>query len=150
MKLVETGYDEKTDEYIYTLEMSEDEERTLTAYCNENGITIQDFVTQALTKIVQNPDELREAFKSASTKLPKGKKGKPVLEKEDSVGFEFIKKDGEEPTFLIGKVYIVDANGTYETGDEPSYDVMVKNYNDDGDMLFKHLPESELYKLPTE
>lgn len=40
----------------------------------------------------------------------------------------------------IGKVYIVDAHGTFDQSDEPSYDILVEEDN----CLYKHILESEI------
>ena len=53
-------------------------------------------------------------------------------------------KYGEEVLFdidgrsLKGRIYIVDAYGTFFQADEPSYDVMVEKEK----CLYKHIPES--------
>lgn len=41
---------------------------------------------------------------------------------------------------LSGKVEVVDAEGTFEQNDEPSYDIMVQEEN----TLYKHIRESWL------
>ena len=55
----------------------------------------------------------------------------PDFKKGDTV--KFIWKD----SIKRGQVYIVDAEGTFEQWEEPSYDIMVE---DEG--LYKHLRES--------
>lgn len=46
--------------------------------------------------------------------------GKPKYKREDKVKFPC------RGTEKIGKVYIVDANGTFEQQEEPSYDIQVE------------------------
>ena len=49
---------------------------------------------------------------------------------------------------LKGKVYIVDAYGTFFKPDEPSYDIMVENYEFDGKLspaLFKHCAQHTVF-----
>ncbi len=43
----------------------------------------------------------------------------------------------------IGSVFIVDAYGTFEQQDEPSYDIIVEEEN----MLYKHIKESLIIGL---
>lgn len=58
--------------------------------------------------------------------------GKPKYRRGDSVCFE---ARGEMKT---GTVHIVDAYGTFEQAEEPSYDIMVEEEN----CLYKHCRES--------
>lgn len=70
--------------------------------------------------------------------------GKPKYKVGDSVAFK-IKDEGKE--FLIsGEVYIVDAYGTFEQNEEPSYDIMVEesHFNKEQPCLYKHIRESLL------
>lgn len=70
--------------------------------------------------------------------------GKPKYKVGDRVSFK-IKDDGED--FIVsGKVYIVDAYGTFEQNEEPSYDVMAEesHYDKDSSCLYKHVRESSL------
>ena len=49
---------------------------------------------------------------------------------------------------LKGKIYIVDAYGTFFKPDEPSYDIMVENYEFDGKLspaLFKHCAQHTVF-----
>ncbi len=63
---------------------------------------------------------------------------KPKFKREDRVTFTFT-INGEERTF-DGVIYVVDANGTYEQTEEPSYDIEALL---DGEVtLFKHVRES--------
>ena len=64
------------------------------------------------------------------------------------VGF-YIKPYGEEKEiFCKGQVYIIDAYGTFKDKSEPSYDVIIDNYNNTGvPCLIKHIRESDLYIL---
>ena len=57
---------------------------------------------------------------------------KPDYNVDDLVTFDAA---GDKKT---GKVYIVDAYGTFEQNEEPSYDVMVEEEN----CLYKHIRES--------
>lgn len=70
--------------------------------------------------------------------------GKPRYKYEDTVGF-WLKLYGEdEQKFFVGKVYIIDAYGTFEQNEEPSYDIMVEDFNGTGKpCLVKHIRESE-------
>lgn len=66
--------------------------------------------------------------------------GKPKYNYEDKVVFSFIDDDKKEKT-LKGEIYIVDSYGTFFQTEEPSYDIMVENYNG-APCLFKHVRES--------
>lgn len=65
----------------------------------------------------------------------------PKYKVGDKVGFYLSTEDKNK--LLIGEVYIVDAHGTFEQHEEPSYDIMVENFSDAGDCLVKHVRESE-------
>ena len=69
--------------------------------------------------------------------------GKPKYEFGDTVVFSVVHDDYK--LSLMGVVYIVDAYGTFEQNEEPSYDVMVANGLSDGvPCLYKHIRESEI------
>lgn len=68
--------------------------------------------------------------------------GKPRFKTDDIVAFKM------DDTVYTGSVYIVDAWGTFEQDEEPSYDILVDNYK--GNMcLFKHIVESALSEVST-
>lgn len=70
--------------------------------------------------------------------------GKPKFKVGDSVAFKI---KGEEKEFLInGEVFIVDAYGTFEQKEEPSYDIMAEesHFNKEQPCLYKHIRESLL------
>lgn len=65
--------------------------------------------------------------------------GKPKYKENDTVSFYMEPRSPfSEKTLIIGKVFIVDAYGTFEQNKEPSYDIMDKEHN----ILFKHVRES--------
>lgn len=64
--------------------------------------------------------------------------GRPRYDYKDQVQFSF----GDEQ--YIGTVYVVDAWGTFEQDEEPSYDILV------GDCLYKHIRESRLNAVKME
>lgn len=64
--------------------------------------------------------------------------GKPKYKKGDIVKFAFRKPDKEIER--VGYVYIVDAWGTFDQAEEPSYDIMVET----DDCLYKHVRESSV------
>ena len=70
--------------------------------------------------------------------MKKGTLGKPKFKRGDIVEFE---ARGE---IKRGRVYIVDAFGTFEQMEEPSYDIMVEEEN----CLYKHFPESNVREVP--
>ena len=72
-------------------------------------------------------------------------RGKPKFKHGDTVQFTLGDKT------LMGEVYIIDAYGTFDNPSDVSYDIMVKNYQiedrEPGDVLFKHITESEVSKV---
>ena len=66
---------------------------------------------------------------------------------DDIVGFYIIPYQEEKEIFCIGKIEIVDAYGTFGQKEEPSYDIMVENFNGQGRMLVKHIKESSCYNI---
>lgn len=80
------------------------------------------------------------------TKCEKGRLGYAKFDYEDDVSFYLTPYGETEEKFFTGKVYIVDRYGTFEQKEEPSYDIMVENYNNTGkNCLIKHVRESQLY-----
>ena len=71
----------------------------------------------------------------------KGVAGKPRFARDDKVVFTM----GEEE--IEGIVAIVDAWGTFEQNEEPSYDIFVERYRDTGEpCLLKHIGEQYIIK----
>lgn len=64
--------------------------------------------------------------------------GNPKYKREDRVSFKW-EIDGEEKV-IGGVVYVVDANGTAEQTEEPSYDI--EAFYEGEVVLFKHIRES--------
>lgn len=78
----------------------------------------------------------------------KGTCGNPQYNYEDEVSFFIKPYKAKEEILCKGKVYIVDAYGTFEQKEEPSYDILVENYNNSGQpCLVKHIRESEIIPL---
>lgn len=72
--------------------------------------------------------------------------GSPKFKYGDVVGFYLRPYKETKEKFFIGTVYIVDSYGTFEQSFEPSYDIMVENYNGMNERcLIKHIRESHLY-----
>ena len=70
----------------------------------------------------------------------KGTLGQPKFRQEDLVTFSY--ELGGETHTLNGAVYVVDAMGTSEQNEEPSYDIEALF---DGEItLFKHVRESDV------
>lgn len=67
---------------------------------------------------------------------------KPKYKLNDTVKFTL---DGKQH---LGNVYIVDANGTFDNPEVPSYDILAKEHlyisqiNPEGRILYKHIPET--------
>lgn len=67
--------------------------------------------------------------------------GKPKYKQDDVVHFKI------EDRLITGIVYIVDAYGVCEVN-QPSYDIIVEE--GDERILFKHIPESYVFKTDKE
>lgn len=75
-----------------------------------------------------------------------GRTGHPLFDYEDEVGFYIKPYRADKEIFCEGKVYIIDRFGTFEQNEEPSYDIMIENYNNTNlPCLAKHIRESECY-----
>ena len=133
----------------YNLYLTEYEERELIEVCKERNISIQEFMTLCLSYIKDNPEELFKFIKEHRTdKCNVGTIGKPLFKYEDEVGFYIMPYQSDKEIFCKGKVYIIDAYGTFEQNIEPSYDIMVENFNNTGaPCLVKHIRESSLYTM---
>ena len=66
--------------------------------------------------------------------------GKPKFKREDMITFEVELND--ELRKIDGVIYIVDAYGTSDQNEEPSYDI--EAFYDGEVMLFKHIRESQV------
>ena len=76
--------------------------------------------------------------------MVKGVVGSPKYKRGDNIVFGFIGAEGKVQE-MVGAVYIVDAYGTFEQSEEPSYDIMVEDYMDSGEpCLVKHVRESSV------
>ncbi len=69
-----------------------------------------------------------------------GTPGQPKYKLNDIVTFEYLRE------ILTGKIYIVDAYGTFEQNEEPSYDIMVDD--ESSWTLYKHVRESWIVEHP--
>lgn len=70
--------------------------------------------------------------------------GKPIYKENDIVKFNLTLSE-DSIIECVGKVYIVDAYGTFEQNEEPSYDIMVDKWLDTNEpCLVKHIRESQL------
>lgn len=58
----------------------------------------------------------------------------------DYVVFKIALEQDEPAKEYIGRIAIIDHNGTFEQNDEPSYDIYVEELN----CLFKHCRESSV------
>ena len=149
MKFIKETIDETTGDYIFTYEVDEEEKEKLDKFCERNNISLEDVGEYILTNALNNPDEFFKFIKeNREDKLPKGTIGKPVLNYGDKAGF-YITID-EKEIFCIGTVEIIDSYGTFEQNEEPSYDIMVENFNGGEPCLVKHLRESSCYKIQKE
>ena len=75
--------------------------------------------------------------------------GHPLYHHGDVVQFKLNRNEGD-PIVCIGTIEIIDKYGTFEQNNEVSYDVMVKNFANSGELMFvKHILESELTLVST-
>jgi len=73
--------------------------------------------------------------------------GKPKYDYGELVEFSILLDNIEYS--LVGKVYIIDAYGTFEQNKDVSYDIMVEEspLHNGGPCLYKHLIETRLHKI---
>ncbi len=146
MKFIKETVDEKTGDYILTYEVDAEEKEQLDKFCEANNIALEDVGEYILTNALKDPKKFFKFIKeNREDKLPKGTIGKPVLNYGDKAGFYITLND--EEIFCIGTVEIIDPYGTFEQEKEPSYDIMVEDFNGNGPCLVKHLRESSCYKI---
>lgn len=70
--------------------------------------------------------------------------GCPKYKYEDLVEFKYSANNTN--IVKTGVVYIVDAYGTFEQNEEPSYDIFVEGKDDESNILYKHIRESSIIK----
>lgn len=129
------------------LKMTKEEKEYFDNLYQMLGITASEVINRYIIWAKNYPERFKECVQKQI--LPKklmGKIGNPLFKRKDTVGF-FLKmnNDDEEEAFFKGKVEIVDSCGTFEQNEEPSYDVMVEDFNNTGaPCLVKHVRESEI------
>lgn len=75
--------------------------------------------------------------------------GNPKYNYGDIVQFHLTRNNGD-PILCTGTIEIIDKYGTFEQNKEVSYDIMVRNFADSGELMFvKHILESELTLVST-
>ena len=147
MKFVSETIDEKTGDYLLTYEVDAEEKEKLDKFCEVNNISLEDVGEYILTNAFKNPEKIFQFIKeNREDKLPKGTIGKPVLKYDDKVGCYMTTMEGKE-IFCIGSVKIIDSYGTFEQNEEPSYDILVEDFDGKGSMFVKHIRESSCYKI---
>ncbi len=140
--------DEKTGEYVLEYEASIEEKEKLDKYCKDNNTTPSEIIEQFMKKCIDNPKEFKKWIKQVrDDKLPNGTPGQPKCKMGEKVGFYLIPYGEDEEDFFMGNVEIIDKWGTFEQDEEPSYDIMVEDFNGKGPTLVKHVRESEIYKI---
>ena len=142
--------DEETGEYVLEYEASVEEKEKLDEYCKKHNTTPSEIIEKFMQKCIDNPKEFQEWIKKVrDDKLPKGVPGKPACKEGELVGFYLIPYGEKDEQFFKGTVEIIDKYGTFEQNEEPSYDILVENFNEKGPTLVKHVRESEIYKIST-
>ena len=148
MEIVKEYFDEKTNEYVFEINATAEEKEMLDKKCKELNLTIDEYIAKALSWCVDNPKEFKKWIKETRTdKNPLGKVGAPKYKIGDKTGFYIRPYNAEEEVFYIGTVEIVDSYGTIEQNVEPSYDILVENFNENGPCLVKHIRESNCYNI---
>jgi len=148
MEFIREYFDPADGKYVLEFETTEAEKKKLDEYCEQNNTTLDELAEKFLKKCTENPEEFSKWLKSVrEDKFPLGTLGKPKCKYGEKVGF-YLKPYGEdEEKFFIGTVEIIDAYGTFDQHIEPSYDIMVEDFNGQGKTLVKHVKESECYDL---
>ena len=144
------GNEKSNDNYtMIEVKLPEQDMLKLEQFCAESNITIEEYVTELLKWIRNHPKEFFKFAKENRTdKCNVGTIGYPLFNYEDEVGLYVKPYQSESEIFCKGKIYIIDAYGTMDQNIEPSYDVMVENFNNSGrPCLCKHVRESELYTM---
>ena len=67
-------------------------------------------------------------------------KGFPKYSRGQLVSFTFTNVRYPEPVTKVGRVYIIDAFGTFDDPDDVSYDILVEN--EEENCLYKHVTEA--------
>ena len=89
-----------------------------------------------LRYLVDNQEESFQFIKENRTdKCEKGILGKPLFDYDDEVGFYLTPFNSDKEIFCIGKISIIDRYGTFEHNEEPSYDIMIDNFNNSGESM---------------
>lgn len=148
MKFKSETIDEVTKEVILEFEASEEEKEILDKICKEKNMTLDELINTFLKDSIAHPEEFFKWIKENRTdRLPKGVAGRPFYKMGDKTGF-YLNYKGKE-IFCIGTIEIIDAYGTFfQKDNEPSYDILVDNFNDTGEkMLVKHIVESSCYNI---
>lgn len=148
MEIVKEYFDDKTNEYVFEFNTTNEEKEMLDKKCKELNLTLNEYVTKLLTWGIDNPKEFKKWIKETRTdKNPLGKVGFPKYKIGDKTGFYIKPYGADEEVFYIGTVEIVDSYGTIEQNIEPSYDILVEDFNGDGPCLVKHIRESSCYNI---
>ena len=148
MEFVREYVDEKTGEVVLEYSATPEEKERLDKVCAENNTTPDELVEKFLEKCIADPDAFSDWIKQVrEDKFPVGTPGKPKCKRGDLVGFYLSPYGEEQEKFFKGSVEIVDSYGTFEQDEEPSYDVMVEDFNGQGPTLVKHVRESHCYNI---
>ena len=130
MEFIKESFDKKSNKYIFEYNVTKEEKESIEKFCKDNNTTIDEYVEKMFQWIVNNPKEFSKWIKqNREDKCDKGIIGNPKFKINDTVGFYIkpYKKDYE--IFCIGKIEIVDAYGTFEQNEEPSYDILVEDFD---------------------
>lgn len=148
MELIKEYLDEKTNKYVLEFNATAEEKEALETKCHELNLTVDELAEKSLRWCIDNPDKFKKWIKESRTdKNSKGTIGHPKYKRGDKTGFYITPHNANEEIFCIGTVEIVDAYGTFEQKEEPSYDIMVEDFNGTGRCLVKHIRESDCYNI---
>ena len=144
MEIIKEYLDEKTNEYVYEFSATKDEKKELDEICERNNTTLGKMMEAFIKWSINNPIDFAKWRLENGFSLQKGTIGKPFLKQGDIAGFMLKPYKEDKEKFFYGSVEIVDRYGTFEQNEEPSYDIMVENFNNTGKPMFvKHILESE-------
>ncbi len=147
MEFIREYLDESTGEVVLEYSVTKEEEERLNKICTENNTTPSEIVERFLEKCIDEPDTFAKWTKEIrNDKFPTGTLGKPQCKCGDLVGFYLKPYGKDEEKFYKGTVEIVDSYGTFEQNEEPSYDILVEDF-EGTPTLVKHVRESDCYDL---
>lgn len=148
MEFIKEYLDENTNEVILEFNATKEEREILEKKCKELNLSLNEYINKTLETAINNPKEFKQWIKeNRDDKNNVGTIGKPIYKRGDKTGFYITPHKKDEEIFCIGTIEIIDAYGTFEQNEEPSYDILVENFDEKGPCLVKHVRESSTYNI---